>query len=112
MKESNESRENEHRKTLEHLNANRSDLDNLMKQRPSLDEQYTFYQEMRSFVRDFVDCYNEKIEEIEKAEKRWLEFHKQRSQQRVQMRQQEVKDLNIECSNCKRSFNHFKVHSH
>jgi len=105
MRETNESRENEHRKTLEHLNANRFDLDNLMKQRPSLDEQYAFYQEIRAFIRDFVDCYNEKIEEIEKAESRWLEFHKQRSQQRVQRRQQEVKDLNIECSNCECSFN-------
>ena len=47
--------------TLENLNANKAELDKYVMMRPKLDEQYIFYQDMKAYIRDFSDCYNEKV---------------------------------------------------
>ena len=51
----------EHNMALENLNANKADFENLKILRPLLEQQYIYYQEMKAFIRDFVDCYNEKV---------------------------------------------------
>ncbi len=45
----------------ENLSANKADIENLKILRPFLEQQYIYYQEMKAFIRDFVDCYNEKV---------------------------------------------------
>lgn len=57
--------QNEHNMTLENLNANKAELDKYVKMRPKLDEQYIFYQDMKAYIRDFSDCYNEKVSYID-----------------------------------------------
>ena len=47
--------------TLENLNANKAELEKYKAMRPSLDEQYVFYQDMKAYIRDFCDCYDEKV---------------------------------------------------
>jgi hypothetical protein len=39
------------------------DFDKLSLLRPKLEEHYMYYQEMRAFLTDFIDCYNEKVKE-------------------------------------------------
>ena len=46
---------------LMNLESSRNDLEKLKKEKPVLNDQYTFYQEMRLFVADLIDCYNEKV---------------------------------------------------
>ena len=86
--------------TTDNLMANRRDLDALKQMRPLLDKQYVFFQEMRAYVNDFVDCYNEKIVEIENAEIKWLLLYKQRADRLAATRHQNVRDQNIEATNC------------
>jgi hypothetical protein len=43
------------------LNSNESSLEKLRENQPVLNEQYTFYQGMKSYISDIVDCYNEKV---------------------------------------------------
>ena len=45
----------------ENFDANQTDFESMKKMRPSLELQYIYYQEMKAFVRDFIDCYNEKV---------------------------------------------------
>ena len=47
--------------TLDNLNANKTEFESLKTSRPVLDEQYIYFQEMKAYIRDFVDCYNEKV---------------------------------------------------
>lgn len=50
----------------ENFNANQTDFESMKKMRPSLELQYIYYQEMKAFVRDFIDCYNEKVSILER----------------------------------------------
>jgi len=83
---------------LENLNANKADLENLKKLKPSLDQQYVYYQEMKSFIEDFTDCYSEKIDLIDKASSELIALLRQRANMLTSRRQQDFKDLSIECS--------------
>ena len=80
------------------LKANQTDYDHLKTIRPSLDKQYVYYQEMKAFVRDFVDCYEEKMAEIETAENKWKDLLRARANRIVSRRQTDVKDQSLECS--------------
>ena len=65
--------------TVENLNANKTDYEQSKKQKPLLENQYIYFQEMKAYIRDFIDCYNEKIADIEKAELNCIDLFKQRS---------------------------------
>ena len=82
--------------TVENLSANRTDLENLNKSKPSLDEQYIFYQELKSYLTDYIDCYNEKIVEIEKSEQKWLDLHKERCSKVIDRRNENLRDQSAE----------------
>lgn len=83
---------------LENLSANQTDLENLKKIKPSLDKQYVYYQEMKAFLEDFIDCYNEKIAIIDNASIKFISLLKQRADKITSRRQQDFKDQSIECS--------------
>lgn len=82
--------------TVESLTANKTDLENLKKSKPSLDEQYAFYQELKAYLTDYIDCYNEKIIEIEKSEQNWLDMHKERCSKVINRRNENLRDHNSE----------------
>ncbi|RMZ96909.1 PAX3- and PAX7-binding [Brachionus plicatilis] len=98
LEETHRSHLNEYNMTVENLSANKIDLENLKKSKPSLDEQYTFYQELKAYLTDFIDCYNEKIVEIEKTEQRWLEMHKEKCSMVLKRRHENLRDQNSETS--------------
>ena len=112
MEESNTAHKQEHRNTLERLNAGTNDFERISEQRPSHDKQYVFYQDTKSFLTDFADCYNEKLEDIEKAESEWLALFKQRAEAVIERRQEDIRDMSTECSGGQRSTScllpHFK----
>ncbi len=84
--------------SVENLKANKVDFEHMKQLRPSLEAQYVYYQEMKAFVRDYVECYNEKMPQIEEIESRWLMLMKQRAEKIVTRRQNDVKDESYECS--------------
>ncbi|CAF0932359.1 unnamed protein product [Brachionus calyciflorus] len=87
---------NEYNMTTDNLNANKTDLENLKNSKPSLDEQYVYYQEMKAYLTDYIECYDEKILEIEKAEKNWLDLHKEKAQKILKRRHDNLRDQNTE----------------
>lgn len=58
----------------------------------TLEKRYCFFQEMRGYVRDLVDCLNEKVPIINDLETRMLNQLRRRSEQLVARRQQDVRD--------------------
>lgn len=89
---------NESNMTAENLNANQTDFENLKNSKPQLDEQYVFYQEMKGYLTDFIDCYDEKLPEIEKAEEKWLELYKEKTLNTLNRRHENLRDQNTETS--------------
>ncbi|XP_041351810.1 PAX3- and PAX7-binding protein 1-like [Gigantopelta aegis] len=58
----------------------------------SLEERYRFFQEMRGYVRDLVECLNEKVPIINDLELRLFNLMKTRADKLLQRRQQDVRD--------------------
>ncbi|XP_033739538.1 PAX3- and PAX7-binding protein 1-like [Pecten maximus] len=58
----------------------------------TLEKRYCFFQEMRGYVRDLVECLNEKVPIINDLEARMLNMLRRRSEQLVSRRQQDVRD--------------------
>jgi hypothetical protein len=85
--------------TVENLNANKTDFEQLKKQKPLIEKQYIYFQDMKAYIRDFIDCYNEKMVEIEKTETSWLNLCKQRAERLLNRRLQDIKDQNLEATN-------------
>ena len=90
---------NENQLVTENLNANKADFENFKQNKPSLEKQYIYFQEIRAFLKDFIDCYNEKIEDLDKAELKWLNLLKQRVEKIAKRRQDDLNDQNSECAN-------------
>ena len=45
----------------QNLNSNKKELEKFTDDKPAINEQYAFYQGMRSYIADIIDCYNEKV---------------------------------------------------
>lgn len=58
--------------------------------------QYEFFQEMRNYVRDLLDCLNEKVPSITGLETAMLNLLKNRSSFFIQRRQEDIKDQSSE----------------
>ncbi|ESO92141.1 hypothetical protein LOTGIDRAFT_190915 [Lottia gigantea] len=59
---------------------------------PQLEKQYKFYQEIRGYVRDLVECLNEKVPVINDFENRMKTMLRQQADLLIQRRQQDVRD--------------------
>ena len=57
-----------------------------------LERQYTFFQEMRRYVQDLVECFNHKVPVIEHWEKSMFKQYQKYAEQFVKRRQQDIKD--------------------
>ena len=104
LKETHRAHLNEHNMTVENLNANKTDFEQLKKQKPLLEKQYIYFQDMKAYIRDFIDCYNEKMTEVEKTELSLLNLYKQRAERLLNGRLQDIKDQNLEATNSKFCF--------
>lgn len=59
-------------------------------------EQYDFFQEMRSYVKDLVECLNEKVSSINNLETAMLNIYKDRAAFLVNRRQGDIRDQSFE----------------
>ncbi|GAV05970.1 hypothetical protein RvY_16015-2 [Ramazzottius varieornatus] len=80
---------------LEHCNKS---VGSLTLELESASFEYKFYQEVRGFVWDVVDCYNSKLPQIANAENELLASWKKTHQARVDSRQQYIKDKSDDIS--------------
>ncbi|XP_062609801.1 PAX3- and PAX7-binding protein 1-like [Saccostrea cucullata] len=67
-------------------------IDTCQEQVAGLEERYRFFQEMRGYVRDLVDCLSQKVPEIDNLEQRMLTLWLNRARKLVSRRQQDVRD--------------------
>uniref|UniRef100_A0A915KWR8 GCF C-terminal domain-containing protein n=1 Tax=Romanomermis culicivorax TaxID=13658 RepID=A0A915KWR8_ROMCU len=67
-------------------------LDQLKKCQPNLEKKLQLFQELRSYVRDLLDCLDEKLPIIEKLEEASLTLFSNRTNFIVKRRRQDVKD--------------------
>jgi hypothetical protein len=88
----------EHDRNVELLDLNIKEMNDLIKKKPFFNEQYTFFQEMEGYLIDFIDCYSEKMIDIENAENKWFSTFKQMSDKIINQRKEDIQDENIECS--------------
>ncbi|XP_078514536.1 PAX3- and PAX7-binding protein 1 isoform X1 [Lissotriton helveticus] len=61
-------------------------------------ERYKFLQEMRGYVQDLLECFNEKVPLINELESAMHQLYKQRASRLVQRRQDDIKDESAEFS--------------
>ncbi|XP_013061045.2 PAX3- and PAX7-binding protein 1-like [Biomphalaria glabrata] len=59
---------------------------------PDLEKRFQFFQELRGYVRDLVECLNEKVPSISEVEQRVNNMLKARSERLIKRRQQDVQD--------------------
>nr|XP_022293371.1 PAX3- and PAX7-binding protein 1-like isoform X2 [Crassostrea virginica] len=57
-----------------------------------LEARYRFFQEMRGYVRDLVDCLSEKVPDINSLEQRMMNLWKNQARKFLSRRQQDVRD--------------------
>ena len=77
---------------------NQTLIDGIEADYPVLREKYRIYQEMRSFVRDLLDCVNEKYDTILDVENRIFSMWKVRSEKLIKRRRADIQDQYQKCS--------------
>nr|CAD7392034.1 unnamed protein product [Timema cristinae] len=82
------------------LSAEREDLES---EGPALVQRFRFYQELRGYVTDLVECLDEKVAVIHALEQRMLALLKKRSDDLMERRRQDVRDQSEELSPLSRS---------
>ncbi|KAK7871921.1 hypothetical protein R5R35_009725 [Gryllus longicercus] len=75
----------------------------LEQEAPGLAERFRFYQELRGYVTDLVECLDEKLPVISALEQRLLSLLKRRAEQLTERRRQDVRDQAEELSPLSRS---------
>ncbi|KAL7291124.1 hypothetical protein TKK_0015251 [Trichogramma kaykai] len=73
-------------------------------QGPEWEARYKFYQELRGYVTDLVECLNEKLPIISALESRWLDLYAERSNLLIERRRQDTRDQAEEITNAARGF--------
>jgi GC-rich sequence DNA-binding factor len=89
---------NEKQIILQNLESSLNSRELIQTKKPDLDARYKFYQEIRSYTFDIIDCFSEKIDEIDKIETKWMSLFKTRAQKIQTRRQEDIKDQNVEYS--------------
>ncbi|XP_032235369.2 PAX3- and PAX7-binding protein 1 isoform X2 [Nematostella vectensis] len=79
-------------KTVTHLETAQESIDNMEGRGGDIERNFAFFQEMRGYVRDLIECLNEKVPVIDALEKSIHGLLRQRAERFVQRRQDDVKD--------------------
>ncbi|CAI9738582.1 PAX3- and PAX7-binding protein 1 [Octopus vulgaris] len=82
----------EHDTLLLHLEDSNKEIEEAEKSSSVLEERFKFFQETRGYVRDLVECLNEKVPLILELEARMAYLLKQRAEKLTLRRQQDVRD--------------------
>jgi GC-rich sequence DNA-binding factor len=91
-------------KVMDDLISCQMDIDNSKTKKPDAASRYAFYQELRGFMTDFVDCMDEKVGTIDNLEARVLSIWRSKSQRLIDRRRQDVKDEHEQISDAASEF--------
>ncbi|XP_043226596.1 PAX3- and PAX7-binding protein 1-like isoform X2 [Amphibalanus amphitrite] len=99
-------------RTLDDLVSGQSEIDRLERAAPRAARRYQYYQDIRGYVTDLIECFNEKMALIEELENRMLEVQRARAQKLIVRRRTDVRDQRMELdASTQRSGIHFSEQS-
>lgn len=87
------------RKTQEEMTSVTEELKDYQTQAPIAAEKFRFYQELRGYVTDLVECLDEKVGVIASLEERAMSLMAKRAEWLVERRRQDVRDQAEETTN-------------
>ncbi|XP_005112258.1 PAX3- and PAX7-binding protein 1 [Aplysia californica] len=79
-------------RTLSDSADTRDSIENCQQSAPQLEDRFQFFQELRGYVRDLIECLNEKVPLLTDLEQRVENLLKSRASRLIQRRQQDVQD--------------------
>jgi hypothetical protein len=92
--ETNQNDEKELKLIEDSFNENHESVEQLISNFQQLNDQYIFYQKMRSYIEDLVDCIDKKVPDVEDCENEILttrrEFHEQKRQKWIQYQKDKI----------------------
>ncbi|XP_064413267.1 PAX3- and PAX7-binding protein 1 isoform X2 [Latimeria chalumnae] len=98
MKEVHIANQKQHEKHQQDLENSNNTIAKLEGCSGGVGERYKFLQEMRGYVQDLLECFNEKVPLINELESAMYQLLKQRAARLVQRRQDDIKDESSEYS--------------
>ncbi|XP_029459437.1 PAX3- and PAX7-binding protein 1 [Rhinatrema bivittatum] len=98
MKETHKSHQEQHEKHQQSQENSTSSIERLDGSSEGIAERYKFLQEMRGYVQDLLECFSEKVPQINELESAMHQLFKQRAARLVQRRQDDIKDESSEFS--------------
>ncbi|XP_059152632.1 PAX3- and PAX7-binding protein 1-like [Physella acuta] len=79
-------------KTLSNIEDAKDSIESCEQRAPDLEKRFQFFQELRGYVRDLVECLNEKVPAINEMEQRVCNLLKSRTERLIKRRQLDVQD--------------------
>uniref|UniRef100_A0A8D2J9I4 PAX3 and PAX7 binding protein 1 n=1 Tax=Varanus komodoensis TaxID=61221 RepID=A0A8D2J9I4_VARKO len=98
MKEFHKANQEQHEKHQQSRDDSTKTIERLEGSSGDVGERYKFLQEMRGYVQDLLECFNEKVLLINELESAMHQLYKQRASRLVQRRQDDIKDESSEFS--------------
>ena len=89
---------------IEELDQSRKELAEGKAQTPEMAQRYKYYQELRGYINDLVECLNEKLPLITALETDWMDLHTERSNFLIERRRQDTRDQAEEVTNAARGY--------
>ncbi|XP_072388932.1 PAX3- and PAX7-binding protein 1 [Diabrotica undecimpunctata] len=86
-------------KTRNDIQEAMNELDELKIKAPDAAERFRFYQELRGYITDLVECLDEKVGVISSLEQRALDLMARKSEWLIERRRQDVRDQTEEATN-------------
>ncbi|XP_078700260.1 PAX3- and PAX7-binding protein 1-like isoform X2 [Branchiostoma floridae x Branchiostoma belcheri] len=99
LKQVHSAHQREHDKHAHDMDSSVNAVDDIEGSADDVERQFTFFQEMRGYVRDLVECLNEKVPKIDQLETAMHMLLRQRAERFVQRRQDDTKDESEEQMN-------------
>ncbi|XP_019647799.1 PREDICTED: PAX3- and PAX7-binding protein 1-like [Branchiostoma belcheri] len=99
LKQVHSAHQREHEKHAHDMDSSVNAVDDIEGSADDVERQFTFFQEMRGYVRDLVECLNEKVPKIDQLETAMHMLLRQRAERFVQRRQDDTKDESEEQMN-------------
>ncbi|XP_035687139.1 PAX3- and PAX7-binding protein 1-like isoform X3 [Branchiostoma floridae] len=99
LKQVHSAHQREHDKHTYDMDSSVNVVDDIEGSADDVERQFTFFQEMRGYVRDLVECLNEKVPKIDQLETAMHTLLRQRAERFVQRRQDDTKDESEEQMN-------------
>ncbi|XP_069680870.1 PAX3- and PAX7-binding protein 1 [Periplaneta americana] len=79
-------------RVTDELASTKAEREHLEMEKPLLAQKFRYYQELRGYVTDLVECLDEKVPVIAALEQRMLSLLKRRADELVERRRQDVRD--------------------